>query len=78
LGICALSYPEKKQRAIEIFKDISSRYKTVSRNITWRVLIHVNYRFDEALAVFTTFAGRALASNKKGSKAMVEDAQNNY
>ena len=36
LGICCLSYPEKKERAIEVFQDMVTKYKTKKLNIIWQ------------------------------------------
>lgn len=71
LGICALQYPEKKARAIELFEDLKRIDK--SRDIEFYLAksYHLNYRFDESLASYNSF----LESSQKVEKLTDEDKQ---
>jgi len=75
LGICALSYPEKKARAIEIFQDMAMRYKTREAEFYLGKAFHVNYKFEQALNVLEPLVASISSSKKKEDKAMVEDAK---
>lgn len=75
LGICCLSYPEKKERAIEIFTDMKTKYKTKEADYYLARAYHCNYRFDEALAVLQPLVDQLNGSKKKEDKAMLDDAK---
>lgn len=74
LGICCLSYPDKKARAIEIFTDMKSKYKTRDAEFYLGRAYHVNYRFDEALAVLEPLSATIATSKKKEDKTMFAEA----
>lgn len=75
LGICCLSYPEKKERAIEIFTDMKTKYKTKEADYYLARAYHSNYKFDEALAVLQPLVDQISGSKKKEDKAMLEDSK---
>lgn len=75
LGICCLSYPEKKERAIEVFQDMVTKYKTKEAEFYLARAYHANYKFDEALAVLRPLAASVMDSKKKEEKSMYEDVK---
>lgn len=74
LGICCVFYPEKKARAIEIFKEMSEKYKNPYYDYFLGKAYHVNYRFDEALNVLEALVTKLENSKKKEDQAIVADA----
>lgn len=74
LGVCCLYYPEKKARAIEIFEQMSTKYKRPIYDYYLGKAYHVNYKFDEAIAVLEPLIEKLSSSKKKEDKALVEDA----
>ncbi len=75
LGICCLSYPEKKERAIEVFQDMVTKYKTKEAEYYLARAYHANYKFDEALGVLRPLAASIVDSKKKEDKSMYEDVK---
>ena len=75
LGICCLSYPEKKERAIEVFQDMVTKYKTKEAEFYLARAYHANYKFDEALGVLKPLAATLMDSKKKEEKSMYEDVK---
>jgi hypothetical protein len=75
LGICALGYPEKKERAIEIFQDMKNKNNTRESEYYLARAYHANYKFDEALAVLEPMVAALSESKKKEDKAMMDNAQ---
>jgi tetratricopeptide (TPR) repeat protein len=75
LGICALSYPEKKDKAIDIFKEIGLTNKTRESQYYLARAYHANYRFDEAMAVLQPLIDQLTSSKKKDDKAVLDDAK---
>jgi len=75
LGICCLSYPEKKERAIEVFQDMVTKYKTKEAEFYLARAYHANYKFDEALGVLRPLAASIMDSKKKEEKSMYDDVK---
>ncbi|MCU0360127.1 MAG: hypothetical protein MUF75_05310 [Bacteroidia bacterium] len=75
LGICCLSYPEKKERAIEVFQDMVTKYKTKEAEFYLARAYHANYKFDEALGVLKPLAASIMDSKKKEDKSMYDDVK---
>lgn len=75
LGIACLSYPEKKERAIEIFQDMVVRYKTREAEFYLGRAFHANYKFDQALNVLEPLVEALLPSKKKEDKTLVDNAR---
>ncbi len=77
LGYCCLFYPEKKDRAIQIFEDIKANNSKKSKDIDYYVgkAYHVNYRFSDAIKSFEAYL--AMIGNKVSDddKLFVEDAR---
>jgi hypothetical protein len=77
LGYCCLFYPEKKDRAIQIFEDIKANNSKKSKDIDYYVgkAYHVNYRFSDAIKSFEAYL--AMIGNKVSDddKLFVEDAK---
>ena len=75
LGICCLYYPERKNRAIELFTDLRAKNKK-STFIEYSLgrAYHLNYKFDEALAILEPLVTRLASSKKDEDKAIVTDA----
>lgn len=74
LGLCCLYYPEKKGRAIELFKDMAGKYKTPLYEYYLGKAYHINYRFDEALSILEPLVTKLSGSKKTEDKAIVDDA----
>ncbi len=75
LGICALGYPEKKERAIGIFLEIFNKTKSSESQLYLAKAYHVNYRFNEALDVLKPLQESLSKSKKKDDKQMLPDVQ---
>jgi len=75
LGLCCIYYPEKKVRALEIFLEMSAKYKSPYYDYFLGKAYQVNYKFDEAIAVLEALITKLSSSKKKEDLAMVEDAQ---
>jgi tetratricopeptide (TPR) repeat protein len=75
LGLCCLSYPEKKNRAIDIFTEIKKETKGPEADYFLGKAYHENYKFDEAITLLESFVNARANSNKKEEKEMVSDAK---
>jgi hypothetical protein len=75
LGICCLNYPEKKARAIEIFKDMKAKYKTLEVEVYLGKAYHKNYKFQEGINTLTPLIPILEASKKKEDKGMLDDVK---
>lgn len=77
LGICCISYPEKKARAIEIFEDLKRADKDKDKVVDYYLgkAYHVNYRFADAIKNFEVFVASRGTKVKEDDKPLVEDAQ---
>lgn len=77
LGICALKYPEKKARAIELFEDLKRIDKSRDIDFYLGKAYHLNYRFDESLASYNNFLNAFQKSEKLADedKQHIEDAK---
>jgi len=75
LGVCCIYYPEKKARAIEIFEELSKKFKNPYYDYSLGKAYQVNYRFDEAIAVLEGLVAKLADSKKKEDKIIVKDAQ---
>jgi Tol biopolymer transport system component len=75
LGICALNYAEKKERAIEIFRDIRDKKKTAESEMYLAKAYHRNYRFDEALVLLQPLLEQINAGGKKEDKELIPEVQ---
>lgn len=73
LGICCLNYPEKKDRAIEIFKDMKAKYKTLEVEVYLGKAYHRNYKFDEAITTLKPLVDVLSKSIRKEDKALLDD-----
>ncbi len=74
LGLCCLYYPEKKARAIEIFSQMQNGSKNVLYEYYLGKAYHINYKFDEALAILEPLVAKLSSSKKAEDKAIVSDA----
>ncbi len=77
LGYCCLFYPEKKDRAIQIFEDIKANNSKKSRDIDYYVgkAYHVNYRFSDAIKSFEAYLALIGSKVSEDDKLFVEDAK---
>lgn len=75
LGIACLGYPGKTEQAIDIFKNLSGKLKTPDAEFQLGRAYHINYRFDEAIAVLQPLINALSGSEKKEDKSMVEDSK---
>jgi Tol biopolymer transport system component len=75
LGICALNYAEKKERAIEIFKAIRDKKKTAESELYLAKAYHRNYKFDDALAILRPLNDQINTSKRKEDKDLLPDLQ---
>jgi outer membrane biosynthesis protein TonB len=73
LGICCINYAEKKGRAIEIFKDMKAKYKTLEVEVYLGKAYHRNYKFDEGIATLKPLVEILSKSVKKEDKALLDD-----
>ncbi len=73
LGICCLNYADKKDRAIEIFKDMKQRYKTLEVEVYLGKAFHRNYKFDEGIATLTPLVEILSKSTKKEDKFLLDE-----
>jgi len=73
LGICCLRYPEKKDRAIEIFQGLKNS-KTIDADYYLGKAYHVNYKFTEAKPLLSEFIERVKKPSKE-DKELIEDAK---
>ncbi|MEO6305986.1 MAG: hypothetical protein ABIP51_22760, partial [Bacteroidia bacterium] len=76
LGISCLRNPERKERATEIFTEIKKDYpKFIDADYFLGKAYHLNYKFDDAIAILENFVKERASSIKKEDKAIVEDAK---
>lgn len=77
LGYCCLFYPEKKDRAIQIFEDIKANNSKKSKDIDYYVgkAYHVNYRFSDAIKSFEAYLATIGNKVSDDDKLFVEDAR---
>ena len=73
LGICCLNYPEKKDRAIEIYKSMKAKYNTLEVEVYLGKAYHRNYKFNEALATLRPLVDVLSKSEKKEDKFLLDD-----
>lgn len=74
LGICCLRYPEKKDRAIEIFQSLKDS-KTIDGDYYLGKAYHINYKFNEAKPYLTSFIERVGKKSSKLDKTLIADAE---
>ncbi len=74
LGICALGCPDKKARSIDIFKQINKEASTRESQYYLAKAYHINYKFDEAIAVLKPMIEALSNSKRKDDVAFVHDA----
>lgn len=74
LGICCLRYPEKKDRAIEIFQSLKDS-KTIDADYYLGKAYHVNYKFNEAKPLLADFIQKVGKKPSKEDKELIEDAE---
>jgi hypothetical protein len=75
LGICCLNYADKKARAIEIFKDMKARYKTLEVEVYLGKAYHRNYKFEEGIATLTPLIDILAKSAKKEDQALLDEVK---
>ena len=77
LGYCCLFYPEKKDRAIQIFEDIKLNNSKKSKDIDYYVgkAYHVNYRFSDAVKSLEAYLAVIGSKVSDEDKLFVEDAK---
>ncbi|WP_317897831.1 hypothetical protein [Aurantibacillus circumpalustris] len=73
LGICCLNYPEKKDRAIEIFKDMKAKYNTLEVEVYLGKAYHRNYKFNEGLNTLKPLVDLLSKSTRKEDKFLLDD-----
>ncbi len=74
LGICCLKYPEKKERAIDIFLKYKES-KIFDADYYLGKAYHVNSKFNEAKPFLNAFIQQESKNNKKEVKELVDDAE---
>lgn len=75
LGICALNYPEKNARAIELFKDLKVKLKSLEAESYLGMAYHKNYKFDEALAILEPLVDTLSKSPRREERDMVGEVK---
>ena len=75
LGISAIHFTEKKEKAIEIFLELMKKNKTYETEYYLARAYHANYKFDDALRVLEPLAKTLGDSKKKEDKALLEDVK---
>lgn len=75
LGICCLNYADKKSRAIEIFKSMKTRYKTLEVEVYLGKAYHRNYKFEEAITTLTPLVDILAKSTKKEDELLLQDVK---
>lgn len=77
LGYCCLFYPEKKDRAIQIFEDIKANNSKKSKDIDYYLgkAYHVNYRFSDAIKSLEAYLAVIGTKVSDDDKLFVEDAK---
>jgi len=73
LGICCLNYAEKKDRAIEIFKDMKTKYKTLEVEVYLGKAYHRNYKFDDGINTLRPLVDLLTKSARKEDKALLDE-----
>jgi len=73
LGICCLNYAEKKERAIEIFKDMKAKYKTLEVEVYLGKAYHRNYKFDEGINTLKPLVEILGKSTRKEDKFLLDE-----
>lgn len=76
LGISALNYPEKKARAVELFKEIKTEVTGPESSYYLGKAYHMNYRFDEAIPLLEEYLAAKATNPKKDEKELIRDAEN--
>lgn len=74
LGICCLRYPERKERAIEIFQGLKNS-KIIDADYYLGKAYHINYKFTEAKPLLTAFIERLGKKPSKEDTELIDDAQ---
>jgi len=74
LGISCLRYPEKKERAIEIFQSLKDS-KAIDADYYLGKAYHVNYKFTEAKPLLSAFIQRVGKKATKEDKELIDDAE---
>lgn len=64
LGICCLNFPDKKDRAIEIFQDLKANVKSEDVPFYLGRAYHLNYKFEEAIKEFEEYKLNSKNSTK--------------
>ncbi len=73
LGICCLRYPERKDRAIEIFQSLKNS-KIIDADYYLGKAYHINYKFTEAKPLLSAFIARVGNKPSKEDQILLEDA----
>ena len=74
LGYCSLNYPEKKLRSIELFQELKKVDNSQDIDYYLAKAYHINYRFDDAIAVYKKFVEEKGTKVKSEDKPLVDDA----
>ena len=74
LAYCALYYPEKKSRALDIFKELKQVDKSEDIEYYLGKAYHINYKFDDAITSYSQFIASKGSKVKKDDKPFVDDA----
>lgn len=75
LGFCSLNYPDKKDRSIELFKELKQTDKSFDIDYYLAKAYHINYRFDDAIVFYKQFIAEKGVKIKTEDKPLVEDAK---
>lgn len=75
LGVCCLNYVPKKDRAVEIFRDLRTKYQTLEVETYLGYAYHRNYKFDDALNVLRPLIPLLGASTKQEDKDLLEQVK---
>lgn len=75
LGYCALYYPEKKSRALDIFQELKQIDKSDDIDYYLAKAYHGNYKFQEAISTYNVFIGKKGSKIKKEDVPFVEDSK---
>lgn len=76
LGYSALNYPDKKDRALEIFSDLKVVDKSPDIDYYLAKAYHINYRFNEAIENYNKFlASKSKNQDDEDAAFLIEDAK---
>lgn len=75
LATCCLHYPAKKMRAVELFKDLKTKYPTLEVEVNLGLAYHINYKFDDAINTMKPLVDLLSVSKKKEDQELLEEVK---